>query len=172
MHKRAFALAALTAVAACACTPTTTGGGGQNPVNVPASVKITPDGAGGFNFTYSSPFANANGDFDFTSDKFDGGVILRFSIDGASVNGIKFKPNGRDAMWIAEAEQAGQDGSPQSPYRGDQFTNFAVDSSQMNLQVVDRNTDRKVYRYSLRFDLAGGTVVDDPEIKNGGDGNN
>ncbi len=50
---------------------------------------------------------------------------------------------------------------------GDQFTHAATLDGGQRLQVINKNGDGKLYRYSLVFDLNGETVVDDPEMNNG-----
>jgi len=137
-------------------------------VNVPAQLAVTGDRASGFDFHYSAPFADEHGNFDFSQKGADGNIIkLSFTLDG-SVPGLRFKPDGREAMWIVEKENVGKDGSPTGPYRGQQFLDFKVSDDGLTLEVTDLNDDGVLYRYGLRFDLDGETVVHDPDAQNGG----
>lgn len=133
-------------------------------------VRIVADGSGGYEFAYSGEYSDARGNLDFSKGAADvNAVLIAFSIDDAPP-GLRFMPEGPDAIWIVEKENVGPDGSPEGPFKGEQFSRFAVDEDGRRLQVYDRNDDEKLYRYGLRFDLAGETIVDDPDMQNGGGG--
>jgi hypothetical protein len=153
-------------VAGC-CTVTETKD--MSAIVADVGVRVTGDGAGGYDFAYSGKYSDAEGNIDLTQgDAYGRAVEIRFAIDVGSAPGIRFKPDGRDAMWIARKDEVG-DGSPQGPYRGDQFTDFMTAGDGLSLRVLDRNDDVTVYRYALRFDLNGETVADDPDIRNDGE---
>lgn len=141
-------------------------------VPVKAQVSITEDGAGGYAFSYKAPFADEKGNFDFSKNGAAFNTIrLTFIIDASSVPGIKFKPDATDAMWIVEKKNVdATTGSPRGPYRGEQFSDLQVSADGMSLSVTDRNDDGVLYRYGLRFDLNGKTVIDDPDMGNSGGG--
>lgn len=172
LDRRLALTSALVFLGACACTPKPAGTGPRGEVPVDAAVLISSDGAGGYTFKYSAPFADADGNFDFRDPKVgDSAVTLTFRIEGGSVGGIRFKPEGRDAMWIADKRQTGED-SPKGPYQGRQFSGFSVGADGQTLTVQNLNNDGLVYRYALRFDLNGETVQHDPDVKNGEGGGN
>lgn len=132
-------------------------------------VSITSDGNGGYRFAYSGKNFRPNGDFDFSKgEPRKHAVKIDFAITDDSVKGIAFKPNGDDALWIVEKDRAGPDGCPQGPYKGDQFKGIATTANGKRLHVIDKNDDSTLYRYMLRFDLNGETIVDDPDGQNGG----
>lgn len=171
LHRRLTLTTSLIFLAACACAPKSGDTGPRGDVPVDAAVTIASDGAGGYTFKYAAPFADADGNFDFTDPKIGKSpVTLTFRIDGASVGGIAFKREGRDAMWIADKREVGEE-SPKGPYQGRQFTDFSVGADGRTLTVRDLNNDGLVYRYALRFDLNGETVQHDPDVKNGEGGN-
>ncbi len=156
-------LGATAALALTACP------GAPPPGDVPADVgvAITPDGSGGYDFAYTGAFSDADGNLDFRTAA--GSVNISFSISGGAPPGMTFKregSDGRDAMWIVEQLRPGGP-SPEGPYDGAEFTEFTVDESGTRLTVHNANDDDKLYRYALRFDLEGGTVVDDPDMQNG-----
>lgn len=164
----------ISAAAACglfavACT---NGGikadGAVVPVN--ADVTILVDEAGAYSFAYKAPFFDEKGNFDFSQKGAVKNTIkLTFSIADGSVPGIMFKPTADDAMWIVEKKNVDEaTGSPRGPYRGNQFQGFEVSDDLRQLTVVDNNNDGVLYRYGLRFDVDGKTVVDDPDGQNGG----
>jgi hypothetical protein len=179
-------IAGLLALSACCHigTPATRG-----EIEAPTSVTITQNPDGSFNFDYDSRFADRAGNFDFTEPPARGNqVALEFTIDPASTPGLRFEPEGRDAIFIAMEERSrykddagdvapraqrysvptvGYGQSPQEPYRGDQFFDFRVTNDGRTLLVTDRNDDGMTYRYSLRFRLNGESVVHDPRISNG-----
>lgn len=142
------------------------------PLPVKAAVTITEDGAGGYSFAYNAPFFDEKGNFDFSQKGAAFNTIeLTFTIAGGSVPGIKFKPDATDAIWIVEKVNVDEaTGSPRGPYRGQQFSKFSVSADGQSLTVTDANNDGILYRYGLRFDLDGKTVVDDPDGQNGGHG--
>lgn len=136
---------------------------------VKADVTIAEDGAGGYSFAYSAPFFDEKGNFDFSQKgaAFNS-IELTFAIADGSVPGIKFKSDPTDAMWIVEKVNVDEmTGSPRGPYRGNQFSGFAVSPDGQSLTVTDQNDDGVLYRYGLRFDLDGKTVIDDPDGQNG-----
>lgn len=138
---------------------------------VAAALTVTEDGAGGYSFRYDAPFADEKGNFDFTQGEAYGKIIVvTFTIADGSVPGLKFKPEGEDAIWIADKKNVGADGSPTGPYRGEVFHDFKVSADGRSLTVTSDNDDRTLYRYGLRFDLDGQTVIDDPDWGNDGHG--
>ncbi|MGE0182342.1 MAG: hypothetical protein AB7F91_05695 [Parvularculaceae bacterium] len=136
---------------------------------VKADVTIAEDGAGGYSFTYKAPFADEKGNFDFSQKGAAFNTIkLTFTIADGSVSGIKFKPDATDAIWIVEKKNVDEaTGSPRGPYRGNQFSDFTVSADGQSLTVMNQNNDSVLYRYGLRFDLDGKTVIDDPDTQNG-----
>lgn len=135
---------------------------------VDAAVTVTKDSSGKYNFSYSAPFADAEGNFDFTDAKaVDRIVTVTFSIADASLEGLKFKPTGSEAIWLIEKEKVGS-GSPTGAYQGREFYGFAVSEDGQKLTLSSLNNDKTVYRYALRFDLGGETIVHDPDWGNGG----
>ena len=142
-------------------------GGARPTLAVAALVTVTEDGSGGYYFSYDAPFADAAGNFDFSKGDAYGKVItITFSISDASASDARFKPVAADAIWIVDKKNVGADGSPTGPYEGRQFHDFAS-NSRLEFSVTDENNDGVLYRYSLRFDIDGATVVDDPDIGNG-----
>ncbi len=139
---------------------------------VTAIVTIAGDASTGHTFTYAAPFADARGNFDFSGKGAHGKTIaLTFTIDGASDPGLRFKADAREAIWIAEkANVDPSTGSPSGPYQGKQFSDFKVSADGRSLTLTDTNDDGVLYRYGLRFDLGTQTVIDDPDINNGGTG--
>ncbi len=132
-------------------------------------VTIQPDGNGGYRFVHEGEFAQANGDLDFSQGRARGRVMrVEFAITESSVAGATFKPVGDDAFWIVEKALAGPGGEPTGPYFGPTFTNAVTHPGGKRLIVINKNDDGKLYRYMLRFDLDGETIVDDPDTTNGG----
>ena len=170
MRYFAYALTAVAATFLISCEHYGATGTARNTVPVNAALTIAEDGAGGYAFTYKAPFADEKGNFDFSQKGAAFNTIkLTFTIADGSVAGIKFKPDATDAMWIVE--KIGVDaatGSPRGPYRGKVFSNFTVSEDGQSLTVTDSNDDGVTYRYGLRFDLGGKTVIDDPDATNGG----
>lgn len=137
-------------------------------IAVPAKLTITRDGAGVFVFKYDAPFADADGNFDFSKTGAAGNVIRwSFVITDDQGLGLKFKPQGADAIWIVDKKNVGPDGSPEGPFRGTQFRDFEVSADGRTLFLMNLNDDGVLYRYGLRFDLGSETVVDDPDAQNG-----
>lgn len=138
-------------------------------IAVATEVVIAEDGAGGYKFAYSGQFFDQKGNFDFSQKgALYNRVNLSFTIADGSVSGLKFKPSGADAMWIVDKKNVDPaTGSPRGPYEGRQFHSFAVSADGLTLTLVDENDDGVLYRYGLRFDLGGATVIDDPDGKNG-----
>jgi hypothetical protein len=133
---------------------------------------VTEDGSGGYKFAYSGQFFDEKGNFDFSRTGAAGKVVrLTFNLSDASVAGLKFKSEARDAMWIVDKKNVDPaTGSPRGPYQGRQFHSFAVSDDGLSLSVTDENNDGVLYRYGLRFDLGGATVIDDPDGQNAGGG--
>ena len=148
------------------------GGGGEKSLAIDAAVRVAEDGAGGYAFSYSAPFFDERGNFDFSQEgAVKKSVTVTFKIADGSVPGLKFKPDGRDAMWIVDKKDVDPaTGSPRGPYQGEQFSGFTVSEDGQTLIVIDKNNDGVLYRYGLRFDLDGGTVIDDPDGQNGAGG--
>jgi hypothetical protein len=133
------------------------------------AVKVTADGKGGHAFEYSGTYAQRNGDLDFSKGEARKHTVkIDFAIADGSVDGIKFKPNGANGFWIVEKIHVGPKGCPEGPYKGDQFKSVTTVAGGKRLHVIDTNDDGKLYRYMLRFDLNGKTIVDDPDTTNGG----
>lgn len=140
-------------------------------ITADVAVKITPDSRGGYAFCYTGPYTKANGDCDCSKGEARKcEVKLDFAIADGSVNGIKFKPNGDEAFWIVDKASVGPKDCPVGPYKGAQFKSITTVAGGKRLHVIDTNDDGKLYRYMLRFDLNGETIVDDPEIGNGDGG--
>jgi hypothetical protein len=143
----------------------------QTEIAVPAKLSITRGADGVFDFKYDAPFADSEGNFDFSKgDPYGKVVLLSFSIVDDMGLGLKFKPDGRDAMWIVDKRFVGPDGSPEGPFRGQQWTNFDVSADGRTLTVRNQNDDGILYRYGLRFDMGSETVIDDPDSQNGSGG--
>lgn len=173
MNRRQTIIAAVCMAAAIVATGCEHGhlGAKSKTIDVPAKLTITRDGSGVFDFKYDAPFADADGNFDFSKGEPYGRFVkLSFTISDDSGLGLKFKPAGADAIWIVEKKNVGPDGSPEGPYRGDQFRDFNVSADGKTLSLTDVNDDGVLYQYGLRFDLGGQTVVDDPEVNNGSGG--
>ncbi len=169
MIKRRFLLAA---AAVCLAILTGCEQGYVKPdskeITVPAKLTITRDSAGAYDFKYDAPFADAEGNFDFSKDGAAGNAIRwSFVIVDDQGLGLKFKPQGADAIWIVDKKNVGKDGSPEGPYRGSQFQDFNVSEDGKVLSLTNLNNDGVLYRYGLRFDLGDETVVDDPDAQNG-----
>lgn len=131
-------------------------------------VRITRDGAG-YKFDHFGEHVARNGDIDLSADGPQSRPVrLEFTIADGSVPGIKFKSTGKNEYWIVERAKAGVKGEPTKFEGGDQFTHAATLDGGNRLQIINRNSDGKLYRYSLVFDLNGETVVDDPDQQNGG----
>lgn len=169
-----FSVIAASAALAAACAhtgsqePAKAGEQGVAPVN--ASVTITEDGAGGYAFAYDAPYFDKKGNFDFSlPGALHNRIVLTFTIADGSAQGVRFKTDARDAIWIVEkANVDPATGSPSGPYRGDQFFGFEVSKDGRRLTLTDENNDGVLYRYGLRFDRGGETVFDDPDGQNGG----
>lgn len=168
-------IAAAALIAAAGACDLKAAGPGPAPVtiDVEAKLKITQDGRGAYDFTYDSPYSDADGNFDFSvGEAAKASVRLTFRLADDSGLGIKFKPNGTDAIWIVDKKNVGPDGSPQGPYEGRQFRDFKVSEDGLSLSLFNRNDDGVLYRYGLRFDRGEETVIDDPDNQNGSGGNN
>lgn len=168
---RQFALISAAAAFLAACAHDVTPEA-RKTVPVNAAVTITEAGAGGYSFSYKAPFFDEKGNFDFSQQGAVYNTIrLTFTIAGGSVPGIKFKPDATDAIWIVEKVNVDEaTGSPRGPYRGNQFFDFTVSPDGQSLTLIDQNDDGVLYRYGLRFELNGKTVIDDPDGQNGGHG--
>jgi hypothetical protein len=170
MIRRGVVLALIATVSAGAISGCENGyfGQGSKEIAVPAKLTITRDGAGVFDFKYDAPFADQDGNFDFSQKgAFGNRVNLSITIVDDQGLGLKFKPEASDAIWIVDKKNVGPDGSPQGPFRGTQFQNFAVSADGRTLSLTNLNDDGILYRYGLRFDLGADTVVDDPDMNNG-----
>ena len=161
----ALAVSGVVAVAGCQNGYTSTK---SKEIDVAAKLTVTRDGEGRFDFKYDAPFADADGNFDFSKGEPYGKFVnLSFTIADDSGLGLKFKPDGRDAIWIVDKKNVGADGSPEGPFRGTQFRDFKVSEDGRSLSLVDQNDDGVRYQYGLRFDMGAETVIDDPEVNNG-----
>ena len=135
-----------------------------------------------FQFNFAGENSDTKGDLDFSQLK-RRKVVINFEIGPDAPADFKFKPDGRDAMWIERkdelikallAENNGElpeDISPRSPYpvSGTQFTNFKVSKDGKHLSVLVANTGQTTFRYNLRFDYKGQTVQFDPDIGTNGE---
>ena len=172
---RQYALAAAAGVFLVSCEhygQTTNGSTDDASAAVPvvADVTIADDGAGGYSFAYKAPFFDEMGNFDFRQKGAAFNTIaMTFKIAPGSVEGIRFKEDPTDAIWIVEKVNVDEStGSPRGPYRGQQFYDMAVSEDGQTLTLTDMNDDGVLYRYGLRFDLGGNTVIDDPDGQNSG----
>ncbi|MEX0645685.1 MAG: hypothetical protein WD076_10260 [Parvularculaceae bacterium] len=169
-YKILCAASAALALSACSHFDEKSGAAGSGEPGIIAAevgVTVSADGKGGFTFRYSGDYIDEEGNLDLASGAAaENSVRIEISIAGGP-EGLRFKTEGRDAMWIADAEAVGRNASPRGPYEGEQFTEFSVDSDGQRLSVLDRNFDGRLYRYGLRFDFEGATVMDDPDVQNG-----
>jgi hypothetical protein len=172
MRKFAYIFAAAAGLCLTACEHYGDTKEARKTVPVAAAVTIAEDGAGGYVFSYQSPFADEKGNFDLSRPgALFNTVKLTFTIADGSVPGVTFKADAADAMWIVEKVNVDKaTGSPRGPYRGNQFYDFQVSTDGRQLTVTNTNDDGILYRYGLRFDLDGKTIVDDPDSQNGGHG--
>lgn len=137
-------------------------------VKVTATVTVSKDAAG-YAFAYKALFADEDGNFDFTQK----GAIYRpiaitFTIAEGSPSGLKFTADSSGAVWIADKREIDNEtGSPEGPYRGQQFKIGQVSADGQSFVVENQNNDGLTYRYALRFDLNGETIVHDPDVNNG-----
>ncbi|MEZ5922435.1 MAG: hypothetical protein R3C60_13940 [Parvularculaceae bacterium] len=135
------------------------------------TVKVTQGVDGAYKFEYSGQFAQPNGDLNFAAGVArKNAVKIVFGIANGSIDGIQFKSNNNandGPYWIVEKSKVGADGCPQGPYMGDQFSGIATTAGGRQMHVINKNDDGKKYRYMLRFDLNGVTVVHDPDNDNG-----
>lgn len=174
MHKFAHLLITAAGLALVGCgqpkADNNTADAAQKSLSIEAAVRVAEDGVGGYSFSYSAPFFDERGNFDFSREGAAGrSVKVTFKIDDGSVPGLRFNEDGRNAMWIVDKKDVDPEtGSPRGPYQGDQFSDFVVSEDRQALTVLDRNDDGVLYRYGLRFDLNGVEVVDDPDGQNGG----
>ena len=139
-------------------------------IDVPVNVSIERDASGDFKFRYAaSDFSDEEGNLDFTGVSAKGTQVkIHFVIGPGSPEGLTFKREGRDAMWIIEkAQLKDPNDSPPAPYQGEQFYDFETSRDGKRLMVMNQNNDGILYRYNLRFDFEGGTVVHDPDAENG-----
>lgn len=160
---------AAAAIVSASCSHFDHYGHSAAPIDVKAKLSIFETAPGVYDFKYDAPFADQDGNFDFSQRGALGRrVNMSFSITDDSGLGIKFKPDGAQAIWIVDKKNVGADGSPQGPYQGDQFRNFAVSSDGLTLSLFNQNDDGILYRYGLRFNRGAVTVIDDPDNQNGG----
>ena len=137
-------------------------------LKVEARVQISQDDAGAYDFKYDSPYSDADGNLDFSvGEAAKNSIQLTFKIVDDSGLELKFKPEGSDAIWIVDKKFVGPDGSPEGPYRGNQFRDFKTSEDGRSLTLFNVNNDGILYRYGLRFDRGSETVVDDPDAQNG-----
>ncbi len=169
MHFRSsFAIAVSLGLAVASCSHLAQGTKFRESLGVPAKLSVAEVSPGVFDFKYDAPFANADGDFDFSKGEALGKIInLSFTIVDDQGLGLKFKSEATDAIWIVDKKFVGPDGSPEGPFRGDQFRDFKVSSDGRTLSLTNLNSDGVLYRYGLRFDRGAETVIDDPDQQNG-----
>lgn len=137
-------------------------------VDVNVDLKITSDGAGGYNFQYTGDHFDAAGNFDFSaSDLLGKSVRIHYTITTDSIAGARFQQTGGESFWIIEKSLVGPTGCPSATYQGDEFKEWVTSSDRLQLHVLDVNDDGKLYRYALRFDINGATVLHDPDGTNG-----
>lgn len=142
------------------------------PATIPVDAKVTisRDSAGKLVFKYKAPFADEDGNFDFRrGEAAKASIKLSFTIADDGGLGLKFRRNGRDAIWIVEkaALVDSQSTSPLGPYEGKQFRDFQVTPDGKTLTLFDENGDGVLYRYALRFDMGAEIVAHDPDVGNG-----
>lgn len=141
------------------------------PVN--AKVTISRDSADKLVFKYKAPFADEDGNFDFRQgEAAKASINLSFTIADDSGLGLRFRRDGRDAIWIVEkaALADSQSTSPLGPFEGKQFRDFKVSTDGKTLTLVNENSDGVLYLYALRFDMGAEIVAHDPEMGNGNGG--
>lgn len=143
--------------------------GQRKTVPIKAEVTVSENEGGGHSFAYKAPFFDERGNFDFSKNgAAHNNIRLTFTITDDSIPGITFKTQGGDAIWVVLKKNVDPaTGSPRGPYKGEQFADFEVSSDGRSLSVTDYNNDGELYRYGLRFDLDGKTVIDDPDGQNG-----
>lgn len=165
---------------------TTSGGGGLDPADygakeiIDAVVDVILDeddilasqaGKRSLRFRFTpSQFSDEQGNFSFKEITTPGDIVrLEFNIPDNAPPGLRFRADARDAMWIAPKKEVGE-GSPREPYPVglSEFFNFRISRDGKRLTVLNRNDDGVDYRYNLRFDFGGDTIVQlDPDIGNG-----
>lgn len=135
-----------------------------------------------FQFGFTGENSDSKGDLDFSQLK-RRKVLIKFKIGPDAPADFKFKPDGRDAMWIERKDELikalleenngelPEEISPRGPYPvgGTQFTNFKVSKDGKRLSVLVANTGQTTFRYNLRFDYKGETVQFDPDIGTNGE---
>lgn len=132
-------------------------------VDVSVSVKITENQGSSYDFEYSGDYFDSAGNFNFANTNLKGkSVRIHYSIDAQSAAGVQFKQTGDDAFWIIEESIVGPTGCPGQTYRGSQFQDWVTSADRLQLHVLDLNSDGLNYRYALRFDRNGATIVHDP----------
>jgi hypothetical protein len=137
-------------------------------VDVDVALKVTRNGADDFDFQYTGDYFDAAGNFDFTAGEVLGkSVRIHFAITADSAAGARFQPTGDETFWIIEKSVVGAAGCPGAPYQGSQFQDLATGPDRLHLDVLDINNDGLQYRYALRFDVDGQTVLHDPDGSNG-----
>ncbi len=141
--------------------------------NIRVSIKEsdqTKTGKKSYEFAYAGDFVDKVGNIDLTVDGArKRAVRVRFEFDPSGAPGAKFLTPGDNAFWIAAHDELGADRCPKGPYKGNQFVGISTQGSGNSLSFTDKNDDGKVYRYALRFNIGGDTVIDDPEVRNGSD---
>lgn len=165
-----LAASAVTALAGCDHFSKSATSSEPQAIKVAARVSISEDGAGKLVFKYDAPFADADGNFNFAEGAAaKASVDLSFTIVDDSGLGLKFLPDGRQAIWIVEKARLANSGStsPLGPYEGKQFRDFEVSADGRTLRLFDENSDGVLYRYALRFDRGGEIVAHDPDMGNG-----
>ncbi|MFN0024621.1 MAG: hypothetical protein ACKVS5_12080 [Parvularculaceae bacterium] len=174
--ERRFVLACLAgAVALSACGHLDSKSLAASPKTIPvdAKVSISRDSSGKLLFKYDAPYADADGNFDFAEGEAGkSSVTLSFTIVDDSGLGLRFRRDGRDAIWIVEKALLANSGStsPAGPYEGKQFRDFRVSADGKTLTVFDENSDGVLYRYALRFDMGSEVIAHDPDVGNGNGG--
>ncbi len=172
MHRRSLLItcAAALALASCSHFHAQSKTSGSAVIPVAAEVSVSRDGSGQLQFKYDAPFADADGNFNFAEGAAaKASVNLSFRIVDDGGLGLKFRRDGRDAIWIVEKAQLENTGStsPLGPYEGKQFRDFRVSADGKLLTLFDENSDGILYRYALRFDMGGEIVAHDPDTQNG-----
>jgi hypothetical protein len=121
-------------------------------------------------FKYDAPFADADGNFNFAEgEAAKASAKLTFTITDDGGLGLRFRRDGRDAIWIVEKAQLANSGStsPLGPYEGKQFRDLSTAADGKTLTLFNENSDGLLYRYALRFDMGSEVVAHDPDMSNG-----
>jgi len=130
-------------------------------------VIVTPAKDGNYEFRYAGRFADRDGNIDLTRPGAKGKtVVIDFELVETPAS-IRFNPDGRQAIWIANAVELKRGRQPFAAYDGGQFLAFATVEGGRRLQLVNQNDDGRTYVYKLRLNENGEPLMHDPTIRNG-----